>query len=130
MNVTGASSQSGLPPKIKPITIDDSFVKLTVRPEAMRQMSPDEIAESEARTKEPEGARSPADNDPENLWGQIVINGETVAQIFKSGLTVTKPGFELPFDAYMQSAHERASQFLKQYGGSLEPGIPAKTYYL
>ena len=98
--------------------IDDSFVKLTIRPESMRQLSPDEIAVFEAQEKasntanDPNAYSGPADNDPENLWGEVVIGGETVAQIFKSGLVVSKQGFELPYDAYAQSAEERASQFL------------------
>lgn len=138
MNVTDTTSPYSSPPSsnARRIAIDDSFVRLEIRQESMRAMTAEEIAKSKAQDEasrianDPNAFVGPADNDPENLWGEVVIGGETVAQIFKSGLVVSKQGYDLPYDAYTQSAEERAAQFLKQYGGSLEPGNPSKTYYL
>jgi hypothetical protein len=137
MNVTGTTSPflSSASSNPRQIVIDDSFKKLEIRPESMRAMTPEEIARSKKQDEasrignDPSAPAIAADNDPGNLWGEVIIGGETVAQIFKSGLVVSKQGYDLPVDDFMQSAGERASQFLKQYGGSLEPAIRSKAYY-
>ncbi|MBB5708987.1 hypothetical protein [Sphingomonas xinjiangensis] len=37
-----------------------------------------------------------ADNTVSKIWGNVEVGGKVVAQIYDSGLTVTRTGFDLP----------------------------------
>jgi len=97
------------------------FKNVRVTPQsAMRQLTPQEIAAEEADAKE--SARREAirlnsvpDNDPSNLWGEIVKDGKTIASIYKSGAAVTS--YYIPMNS--NSPAERAKEIMAHFGGTV-----------
>lgn len=60
-----------------------------------------------------------ADNSPENLWGEIIVGGQTVAQIYKSGSTAYSGNARLNINTDA-SLDDIAKQLVKQIGGHLQ----------
>lgn len=61
-----------------------------------------------------------ADNSVAKIWGNVEVGGKVVAQIYNSGLTVTKTGFDMPSTGIeSDDPAARAQALIKAYGGQL-----------
>lgn len=68
-----------------------------------------------------------ADNDPRNLWGEIVKNGKIIARIYNSGGIETEH-VNVRLDP-KASTGDRAKQVLDQLGGQLVMANVRREYY-
>lgn len=100
-----------------------------------RKMTAEEIAKADFEREQSRLANDPnfrpytgiADNDPRNLWGEVVRDGKIVAKIYKSGCVETARN-NVTLDPAASTA-VRAQQVVAQLGGTLVMAASRSTYY-
>jgi hypothetical protein len=103
---------------LRPIEADRSMA---------RRLSPEELATTRrgllAATSFAVAAALPADagdNGASKIWGNVEVRGKVVAQIYNSGLMVTRSGYDLPAEGMRSDDPAvRAQAMIAAYGGRL-----------
>lgn len=121
ISVTGHSGGHVIPKNVVPINLMEHAKKLDLSDEDLAKRAKILTALNgltQAEKAEPFRFAQKADNHPDNLWGTIELQNQTV-KIYKTGVVETQGGINIDWDN-IDGAQNRADAILSKYGGQFE----------